>query len=214
MTISVVLADDHDIVLEGLRSVLSRESGYLILGEARTGEAAMSLTLEHNPDILVLDITMPDLDGIEVAWSLTKKPDFRTKILALSMHSEREFVQEMFAAGASGYLLKDTVLRELPHAIDTVLKGHRYMSDELVDVVLQDTSAETETTSPLDVLTDREREIYELVITGITTKEIAYQLGISPRTVDVHRAQIAKKLGADSMLDLVRLAIKEGLVDL
>jgi DNA-binding NarL/FixJ family response regulator len=213
MAIRIVLADDHEIVLEGLRSLLQNEDGFEVVGEATTGVQAYQLISEKQPDVAVLDIAMPDMDGIEVARKL-KADNCKTRILALSMHSEREYVKGLFAAGASGYMLKESALVELLRAIRAVHEGRRFLSDELVDVVLgDDLDALDNAVSPFDPLTERELEVCKMVVEGKSTKEIAFDLGISPKTVDGHRVQIMRKLEIDSMVDLIRLAIREGMIE-
>ena len=212
MAIRIVLADDHEIVLEGLRSLLQHEEGFEIVGEATTGAQAYELISDKQPDIAVLDIAMPDMDGVEVARKL-RAEDCKTRILALSMHSEREYVKGLFAAGASGYMLKESALVELLRAIRTVYDGRRFLSDELVDVVLKDDQEDPAgEDSPFDLLTERELEVCKLVVEGKSTKEIAFDLGISPKTVDGHRVQIMRKLEADTMVELIRMAIRAGMI--
>lgn len=212
MAIRIVLADDHEIVLEGLRSLLQNKEGFEVVGEATTGAEAYQLITEKQPDVAVLDIAMPDMDGIEVARKL-KADNCKTRILALSMHSEREYVKGLFAAGASGYMLKESALVELLRAIRTVHEGRRFLSDELVDVVLgDDLDPSDEVASPFELLTERELEVCTMVVEGKSTKEIAFDLGISPKTVDGHRVQIMRKLEVDSMVELIRLAIREGMI--
>ena len=214
MSLGIVLADDHEIVLKGLESVLSAESGFKILGKAKGGYEAIELARKHLPDVIVIDIGLPDIDGIEATRQITAiSPD--TKILALSVYSERDYVVEMFRAGASGYLLKDDALVELLKAIRLIVSGKRYLSDDLVDIMLQDLTEEPASESGLDLsrLTSREREILRLVLNGDTIKEIAFALNLSPKTVHGHRQQIMKKLEVDNMIELTKLAIREGIIE-
>lgn len=209
MSITIVLADDHEIVLEGLHSLLAAEEGFEVVGEAKRGVEALELVRKLQPDILVLDIGMPDLDGIEVAEQI-RTENHPTKILALSMHSERDYVVEMFRAGARGYLLKESALIELLKAIKTVHEGKRYLSDELINIVVQDIPSQEE--SALSKLTEREKEILQLILDGRSSKEIAFELNLSSKTVDGHRQHIMKKLKMENMIELTKFAIREGLI--
>ena len=215
MTVRILIADDHELMREGLRTMLQKEPDFQIVGEAANGTEALQLTIDLEPDILVLDIAMPDINGIEVTEHLIEKGT-SSRILALSMHSEKGFVSGMFAKGASGYILKDSALRELVKAIRTVVSGRRYLSPKLVEVVLDDisTPGEQADKSGTEVLTPREIEILKLIAEGNTSKEIAYSLDLSVRTVDAHRQQIMKKTGLNSIADLTKLAIREGLTKL
>lgn len=210
--VRIVLADDHEIVLEGLRSLLQTQDGYEVVGEARNGTEAIEIVMQTKPDVLVLDIGMPEADGFEVTEAL-RSEGINSKILVLSMHDERDFVVEMFKIGADGYLLKDSALVDLLKAINTILSGKRYLSETLVDAVLQDVVNPHEEGSPFDVLTEREHDVMLKVINGLSTKEIAFELSLSPKTVDGYRQQIMKKLKIDNLVGLIRLAIRERLID-
>lgn len=213
MNIRILLVDDHEIVLEGLHTLLDAEDGFTVAGTANTGEEALRRAHELRPDLIVLDIGLPDIDGIEVARALRSElPE--TRILALSMHSEREYVVETFKAGALGYLVKNTAFRELITAITTVMEGKRYLSSDLVSIILDDSLPEPQSRqSPFDVLSSREMEILHLLLAGQSSKEIAFTLNLSPKTVDFHRQQVMRKTGVDNLIDLTRLAIRAGLLE-
>ena len=212
MNVKIVLVDDHSIVLEGLHSLLNTVEGFEVVGEATCGKDAITMVDRLQPGLVVLDIGLPDLDGIEVARKISAANP-RTKILALSMHNEREYVTQSFKAGVSGYLVKNTALRELVAAIKTVMEGKRYLSSDLVDIILSDEEVDTgKQESVFDVLSVREKEILEKLLRGETSKEIAYALDVSPKTIDAHRQHIMKKLNIDNLIELTRLAIREGLL--
>jgi DNA-binding NarL/FixJ family response regulator len=212
MPTRLVLVDDHEIVLQGLLTLLQAEAEFEIVGSATNGMEAIAVISETKPDVVVLDIGLPDLDGIEVMKQL-RNEGIESRILALSMHSEREYVIEAFSAGAQGYLVKNTALGELINAIRTVMRGKRYLSADLVDIMLD---LEQEDAEPgggiIDRLSEREQEILMRLLQGGTSKEIGYELDVSPKTIDFHRQQIMKKLEVENLIELTRLAIREGLI--
>jgi len=215
MTIRVLLADDHNIVREGLRSLLEKEPDIEVVAMADNGRTAVQLAGELKPDVAVLDIAMPEMNGIEATRRISRDvPEI--KVLALSMHSARRFVTEALSAGAKGYLLKDCAAEELVRAIRTVAGNETYLSPKVAGLIVKDYlkhSPET-TLSDDSCLTNREREILQLIAEGESTKEIAFKIGVSIKTVETHRQQIMKKLDLHSVAELTRYAIREGLTPL
>jgi DNA-binding NarL/FixJ family response regulator len=215
MTIRVLLADDHKIVREGLMSLLEKEPDIDVVAMADNGRTAVQLAGELKPDVAVLDIAMPEMNGIEATRRISRD-DPEIKVLALSMHSARRFVTEALSAGAKGYLLKDCAAEELVRAIRTVAGNETYLSPKVAGLIVKDYlkhSPET-TLSENSCLTNREREILQLIAEGESTKEIAFKIGVSIKTVETHRQQIMKKLNLHSVAELTRYAIREGLTPL
>ncbi len=214
MSIKIILADDHALMRSGLRTLLVNELGMEVVGEAGNGEETIRLTRQLAPDIVIMDITMPGLDGIEATRQIvTEMPSVR--VIALSMHANKLFVEDIFKAGASGYLLKACASLELEAAIQTVLKGEVYICPKIAGVVVgARENPDSTTPSSLNLLTAKECEVLRLVVSGKSTKEIAQLLDKSPQTVDASRRQIMQKLGIDNLADLVKYAIREGLTTL
>lgn len=214
MSIKLILADDHALIRSGLRTLLVNELGMEVVGEAGNGEEAIRLTRQLAPDIVIMDITMPGLDGIEATRQIvTEMPSVR--VIALSMHANKLFVEDIFKAGASGYLLKACASLELEAAIQTVLKGEVYICSKIAGVVVgARENPDSTTPSSLNLLTVKECEVLRLVVSGKSTKEIAQLLDKSPQTVDASRRQIMQKLGIENLADLVKYAIREGLTTL
>lgn len=212
MAVRIVLADDHRIVREGLKSLILQEKDMAVVAEAENGRATVSLARKLNPDIIVMDIGMPDLNGIEATRQiLSEQP--KIGIIALSMHSDKRFIVNMLKAGASAYLLKDCAFEELTVAIRSVIEGKIYLSPEIARPVLEDYLGflSGAGSSEKDVLTPREREIMQLLAEGNSTRSIAATLHLSVKTVDTHRHQIMNKLQVKSIAELVKLAIREGM---
>ncbi|MBI5075219.1 MAG: response regulator transcription factor [Nitrospirae bacterium] len=215
MTIKVLLADDHKIVRDGLRTLLEKHADITVLGEAEDGREALQLARKLSPDIVVMDIAMPELNGIEATRQiLAERPDIR--IVALSMHSDKRFVSEMLKAGASAYLLKDCAFEELITAIRTIMKGKIYLSPGIAGVVLADYIRSDRKSEPsvFSQLSDREREVLQLMAEGRTTKQVAAHLNVSIKTVETHRTNIMTKLDIHSIAELTKYAIREGLTSL
>jgi len=215
MAIRIVLADDHQIMREGLRSLLSQQEDMEVVAEAETGRSAVEQARACRPDVVIMDVTMPELNGIEATRQILEAlPE--TKIIALSMHPDRRFVAEMFKAGASGYLLKLCASEELARAIHHVRAGHHYISPSIAGTVLKDYTnlLPPDADSPAALLSEREREVLQLLAEGLGTKEIARRLHISSKTIDTHRRQIMTKLDLHSVAELVRFAIREGITPL
>ncbi|MDY0354833.1 MAG: response regulator transcription factor [Sedimentisphaerales bacterium] len=210
--IRIVLADDHAIVRQGLSRAIQQEDDIEVVGQTSRGGDAVELVRTLRPDILITDISMPDLNGVEATRRIIgESPEM--KVIALSMHSSRQFVIEMFRAGARGYLLKDCEYDELVTAIRTVAAGRTYVSPSIGDVIVEDLlgGAAAGAPSTSSVLTQREREVLQLMAEGRTTRQIALQLHISPKTVEAHRLRIMNKLDIDNVAQLTKYAIQEGL---
>jgi len=215
MNIKIFLADDHGILREGLRALLNKESTIQVVGEAEDGRTTVSLVEKLSPDIVIMDISMPDMNGIEATRQIINRNPL-TKVIGLSVHADKRFVIEMLNAGASGYLLKDCAFEELVNAIRTVVANRSYLSPAITDIMINDYKQiiSRETLSVFSLLTAREREVLQLIAEGKTTKDIAAELSISVKTVETYRQQIMDKLDIHSVADLTKYAIKEGLTSL
>lgn len=204
------MADDHTIVRQGLKLILSSQPDLAVIGEAANGREAVDLAQKLRPDIVLLDVAMPELNGIE-ATRLMMETDPRLRILVLSMHKEAVYVREILKAGARGYLLKDVIDSELLNAVRSVARGDGYISPAVSGALLSDYRQNV--TDPADLLTKREREVLQLIAEGKTNKEVATKLNLSVYTVDSHRGKIMEKLNLHSTGELVRFALKHGLSD-
>lgn len=216
MSIRIILADDHQIIREGIRALLDKESDMEVVAEAANGREAVRMAIQHQPDVVVMDIGMPDLNGMEATRQIVEQAS-DVKVLALSMHSDRQFAAGILAAGASGYLLKDSAFEELAEAIRAVVRGQCYLSPGITGVVLSDyveRLADPGGSLPFATLTKREREILQLLAEGWTTKRIAEDLHVSIKTVETHRQHIMDKLELRSLADLTKYAIRQGLTTL
>ena len=215
MRIKVLLVDDHAMIREGLRSLLDKQPGMEVIADADDGRKAIELVREHLPDIIVMDITMRGLNGIEATRQITQEfPS--VKVIALSIHSKRRYVTDMLSAGASGYVLKECLFDELVQAIQAVVTGDRYLSPRITDVVVDDYVRRLSTidNSPLETLTSRQREVLQLVAEGKSTKQIALELHVSTKTIEANRRQIMDKLDIHSIAELTKYAVREGLTTL
>ena len=209
--IRVLIADDHGIVRSGIRSLLEQMEGLQVVAEGADGLEAFRLVKLHRPDIAILDIGMPGLNGVEATARLTKHFR-RTRVIILSMHASEEHVCQALRAGACGYVIKDATTTELESAVRAVARGETYLSPSISEHVLASYSQRTQDESGLTLpLTSRQREILQLVTEGHTTREIAERLHISTKTVEAHRAQIMKRLNIHDMAGLVRYAIRKGI---
>ena len=212
MSIRLLIADDHQIVRQGLRTMLERNADFTVVGEAEDGRSAVRMSGELKPDVVVMDIGMPDLNGVEATRQLTAgQPHVR--VVGLSMHADRRFAAEMLKAGAKAYLLKDGAFDELATAIRSVAAGRVYLTARVADVVVQsyaDTNHD-ESPSAFRRLSPREREVLQLMAEGRATKEIASDLDVSVKTVETHRRQIMEKLNLFSVAELTKYAVREGL---
>jgi two-component system response regulator NreC len=215
MTVTVLLADDHPIVRQGLRHLLEAEPDLKIVGEASDGLHAVQLTEKYKPNVLIVDMMMPDLNGLEVLRQVKERSP-ATCCIVLSMQSADVYVVEALKAGALGYVLKETGPSELVNAVQQVIGGKRYLSprlsERLIDVLLQ--TAEDLTHDPYGTLTNREREILQMAAEGMTTAAIAKRLSISPRTAELHRSRMMDKLGLNNQTELIRYALKRGILPL
>ncbi len=212
MNITVVLADDHTLIRQGLYSMLEKEKDITVVAQASNGREAVRLVDELNPDVVILDINMPDLNGIDAAKLISKNNN--AKIIALSIHSTRRFVIGMLKAGAIAYLVKQCAYEELANAIRSVADNRSYLSPQIQNVVVSDYAANLskDEDSFSSILTLREREVFQLVAEGVKSEDIAARLFVSAKTISSHRSQIMKKLNIKSVAELTRLAISEGLI--
>lgn len=208
--IRILLADDHAMVRQGFRMILSAQPDMQIVGEAGNGREALEMAAKMQPDVVVMDVAMPELNGIEATRRLAAESP-RTRVLALSMHKDSVYVREILRAGARGYLLKDSIDSDLVAAVRSVAKGDGYLSPAVSDAVLSDYRRHV--TNPIDLLSSREREVLQLIAEGKTNKDIANSLNLSVYTVDAHRGRIMEKLNLHSTGELVRFAVRNGLID-
>ena len=207
--VRVLLADDHGVVRQGFRMILEKQPDMEIVGEAGDGREAIELAEKLHPDIVVMDVAMPGLNGIEATrrlMSITPPP----RVLALSMHKDAVYVREMLRAGARGYLLKDSPGQDFLTAVRALARGEGYLSPAISDAVLSDYRKHV--TNPIDLLSSREREVLQMIAEGKTNKEIASILNLSVYTVDAHRGRIMEKLNLHSTPELVLFAVRNGLI--
>jgi len=208
--IKILLADDHSLVREGFRMILEAHSDIQIVGQAGNGREAVDLAAKLHPDVVVMDVAMPELNGIEATRRILETLP-RTRVLALSMHKDAVYVREVLRAGARGYLLKDSDDADLVAAVRAVAKGEGYLSPSVSESVLSDYRRHV--TDPLDLLSSREREVLQMIAEGKTNKEIATSLNLSVYTVEAHRGRVMEKLNLHSTSELVRFALRSGLID-
>ncbi|WP_440999668.1 response regulator [Fodinibius sp. SL11] len=213
--ISVLIADDHEIVRFGISTYLSSAKDIEIVGEASTGEECIKLFQETHPDICILDIDMPGKNGIETAKEIRELEE-DTKILILSMHINKNILREALEVNVNGYLLKNTEKADLLHGIRAIVKGQQVFSDPISDLMKESFLRKNNQGGNYDhqQITDREQEILQLIVDGLTSKQIAEKLYISPRTVDTHRANLMEKLELNNIAELVRYAIQNDLVSI
>jgi len=212
----VILADDHKIVREGLRSMLENQLHMKVIAEAEDGLMAVRLVEEHKPDLVIMDISMPGLNGIEATRKIkSTNPD--VKIIALSMHSDKRYIAEFLKVGATGYLLKNCGFEELSQAVNNVLAGKTYISPSVAGTVIQDYVSHLNgevNNNTASNLTPREREILQLLAEGKSIKDIASRLNTSSKTIDNHKTHIMEKLGLNSIAELTKYAVREGLTSI
>jgi DNA-binding NarL/FixJ family response regulator len=206
----ILLADDHAVVRQGFRMILGAQPDMEIVGEAGNGREAVAMCEQLLPDVVVMDVAMPELNGIEATRRITEAAP-HTRVLALSMHKDSVYVREILRAGARGYLLKDSIDVDLLAAVRAVAKGEGYLSPGVSDAVLSDYRKHV--TDPLDLLSSREREVLQLIAEGKTNKEMATLLNLSVYTIDAHRGRIMEKLNLHSTGELIRFALRKGLID-
>jgi two-component system response regulator NreC len=213
MAIEVILVDDHSIVRQGIRSVIAHDPGIKVVGEAGDGKEAVQLAIDKSPDIVIMDITLPLLNGLEASHQILKQ-NKKIKILILSMHDNRAFIENALGSGVRGYILKDYATDEIVRAIREVYEGRYFLSSKISSFVVQDYVDKKKKKMQLrsiSILTDREREILQLVAEGLNNKEIAKRLKLALKTVLVHRNNIMRKLDIHNQAQLIRFALKEGI---
>jgi DNA-binding NarL/FixJ family response regulator len=214
--IRIVLVDDHQMFRDGVKSVLSDEENMEVVGEVGNGNDLFELLKSNTPDLIITDISMPEISGIEVTKYVSENyPDI--KILILSMHTNEEFITKALSSGANGYLPKDTSMNELLDAINTIYKGDNYFNRNISDTILKsiiDKSKNNQNNSKNEKLTKREKEVVQLVVDGLTNKEIADKLFISIRTVDSHKNNVMQKLKLKSSVELVKYILKNNIIDI
>jgi DNA-binding NarL/FixJ family response regulator len=213
----ILIADDHRMVREGLRGLLQGLAGYQVVAEAQDGDAAVRLCRELQPDVALIDITMPALNGIEATRQILASAP-HTQVIVLSMHADRRFVHEALRAGARGYVLKDSAFEELLAALSALRQGRMFLSESINRLVLDEFVSGLKTqpaAAPVaGPLSAREREVLQRVAEGESTKEIAHHLGVSVKTVETHRAQVMEKLDLHTVAELTKYAVREGLTSL
>jgi DNA-binding NarL/FixJ family response regulator len=212
MSLRVLIADDHKLIRQGLRALLDKESNIEVIAEAGTGWETIRMVQDMSPDLVIMDVAMPDLNGIEATRQVIGiNPNI--KVLALSMYKDRRFIVGMLKAGASGYLLKDGAFEELVHAINIVAAGQTYLSPAAANTIVKEYIRQARDTdfSAFSVLTPREREVLQLLTEGHTVRQIATELSLSMKTIETHRKQMMDKLDIHSIAELTKYAIREGL---
>jgi len=215
MEIKILIADDHNISREGLKYLLENEHNMTVIGEAKNGREAVHLALECQPDIVIMDINMPELNGIEATRQIIAEAP-QIKIVVLSMYSDRRYVSSMLKIGVSGYLLKNNAFEELVAAIHSVSKNQGYLSQKIAHVVMKDYSSGIieKDESPLSLLTPREIEVLQLIAEGLSSQNISDKLCVSVKTISSNRRKLMDKLRTDSIAELTKIAIREGLISL
>jgi DNA-binding NarL/FixJ family response regulator len=211
----VLIVDDHGIIREGLKALIRKRTDVEVVGEAEDGKTAVEMASKLNPDVVIMDVTMPNLNGIDATRAITQKSP-STKIVALSMHTDKTIVREMFKAGACGYILKSYLFDELDKSLEAIKKGEHYVSPH-VAVLIREEYAGSNAKYAVDdknPLSERERQILQLVAEGKSIKEISTLLNLSSKTTDAHRRNLMTKLGAASIADLTKYAIRKGLTSL
>lgn len=215
MNIKILIADDHKLMREGLRTLIEKQAGMQVVGEADNGRTAVKMVSELSPDVVIMDIAMPDLNGIEATHQIISEFE-NTKVIVLSMHADKRFVAKVLKMGGTGYLLKDSAFEELVHAVHDVINNRIFLSPRITDIVIEDyiRSSPNNEPSVFSELTDREREVLQLIAEGKATKEISSSLYVSIKTVETHRKRIMDKLDTHSIADLTKYAIREGIISL
>ena len=213
MSVTILLVDDHQVVRQGLRALLEAEPDFQVVGEAGDGIQAIQLVERFKPNVLVLDLMMPGVNGLEVTRQVKQRWP-ATCIVVLSMHANEAYVLEALRNGASGYVLKETGITDLVHAVHEALAGRRYLSPPLsaraIDSYVEKAAAAE--LDPYETLTTREREVLQLAAQGLTNSEIGNRLSISPRTAETHHSNVMHKLGLNTQIDLIRFALKRGIL--
>lgn len=213
---TIVLADDHQVVRLGIRSLLEAEPDFSVIGEAADGVEADRIVERMKPDVLIIDLMMPGINGLEVTRHVSQRVP-TTRVIILSMHANESYVLEALRQGASAYVLKESSAHDIIHAVREVLRGHRYLSPPLseraIEIYIHQSNEEV-ALDPYEKLTNREREVFYLAAQGYHATEIAGQLSISPRTAEVHRSNLMRKLGLHTRTDLIRYALSRGIIPL
>jgi DNA-binding NarL/FixJ family response regulator len=212
---TIVLADDHHVVRQGLRALLEGEPDFRVVGEAGDGLAVLDLVKRLEPDVLIVDVMMPGLNGLEVTRQVCQRSP-QTRVVVLSMHANEAYVIETLRAGAAAYVLKESTSDELVRAVRRAVAGHRYLSPPLSERAIEAyvQKAESAPLDPYETLTTRERQVLQLAAEGHTNADIAARLFISPRTVETHRAKLMRKLKLYTRTDLIRYALQRGIIPL
>jgi two-component system response regulator NreC len=213
--IRILIADDHQIMRQGLKALLDKEPNMEVVAEAENGRQAVQLARQLSPGVVLMDVAMPDLNGIEATKQILQEaPEVR--VIALSMHKDKTFVSRMLQAGAKGYLLKDAAFEEIARAVKEVVTGRIYLGRYITDMVIEDYARKITrfNAEQDDLLTSREREVLQLIAEGKTTKEIAVRLNVSVKTVETHRRQIMDKLNLHSIAELTKYAVRTGIASL
>ncbi len=211
----IVLADDHQMVLDGLQRCFASDPDFEVLGTATDGEELLELVVRTRPDLALVDITMPGLNGLEAVRAITRRSGTGTRCVVLSMHREKEFVNAAFRNGASGYLLKSASFTDLKDALRAVMRGEKYVGERVADVIMgPEPLGEQELPPLLSRLTPRERQTLQLLAEGLTVKQIGEKLGISHKTVHTFRASLMQKLDCKTVAELTRVALRMGLTNL
>ena len=208
--IRILLADDHSVVRQGFSAILRTQDDMDVIAEASNGREAIDKALALKPDVIVMDVAMPELNGIEATRRIQEEAP-RSRILALSMHKDAVYVREILRAGARGYLLKDAVDTDFLSAVRAVARGDGYISPAVSEAVLSDYRRHV--TNPIELRSSREREVLQMIAEGLINKEIATKLNLSVYTVEAHRGRVMEKLNLHSTSELVRFAIRNGLID-
>ena len=211
MPVSVMLADDHAVVRDGLRALLEGGNDLQVVGVAGNGREAVSEALRLRPDIVIMDIAMPELDGVEATRRIVERSP-ETRVLILSMYLSAEHIYRALQAGAQGYVLKESAGEEVVEAIRALRAGKRYLSHRITETVIDDYLREGTNVSPLDSLSLRERDVLQLVVEGRTNAAIAQARSLSPKTVETYRARIMKKLKVNDTVELVKFSMRHGLI--
>jgi len=213
MSIAVLIVDDHAVVSEGLRSLIEAQDDMRVVACVADGREAVNKARELKPDVVLMDIAMPNLNGIEATHLIRTRLE-TTQVVILSMHSNQEYVLRALQAGARGYVLKRSASKEVVDAIRTTHQGRRYLSQKLVEGVLDDLLRDGSITDPLDMLSSRERQVLQLLVEGKSNAVIARSLSLSPKTVETYRARVMQKLNIDDIPSLVKFAIQHGVTPL
>lgn len=215
MSIKILIADDHSIVRQGLRDLLDKKTDMEVIAESGSGLETIRLASDLKPDVILMDVTMPDMNGIEATRQIISRLPY-VKIVALSMHGDKLFVERMFRAGAKGYLTKDCNIEELTEAIHKVIDNKTYISSGIAGAVLEGYlfGKASEDSSVFSILTNREREVLQLLTEGKTARDVADSFCVSVKTIETHRRKIMRKLGIKSIAELTKYAIREGVTAL